>query len=116
LPLLALSLPAGVMADRYNRKSIIALGTAVLAALIALLALLSAAHDWVPDLAVLRAVNRGLGLIAGLFEQQTDASLLAFDRPALPLIYLVLLVMGCVRILIWPARASITPLLIPAAH
>jgi MFS family permease len=116
LPLLALSLPAGVLADRHDRKRIIAWGTAVVVALNALLAILTIAHDAVPDLAVLRHANAALRDVALLFERQTDATQLAFDRPALPLVYLVLLVTACVRILIWPARASITPLLVPTAQ
>jgi MFS family permease len=38
-----------------------------------------------------------------------------FDQPALPLVYLLLLAHACARILIWPARSSITPLLVPNA-
>ncbi len=39
--------------------------------------------------------------------------MLRFDEPALPLVFLLLLAQACARILIWPARSSITPLLVP---
>jgi MFS family permease len=116
LPLLALSLPAGVLADRHDRKRIIAWGTAMVVILNALLAALTLGHEMVPNLGVLESANAALHEVALVFERQSDTSLLTFDRPALPLIYLVLLVTACVRILIWPARASITPLLVPTAQ
>lgn len=116
LPLLALSLPAGVLADRHDRKRIIAWGTAVVVVLNALLAALTLGHAWVPKLGVLQGANSALREVALVFERQTDPALLTFDRPALPLIYMILLITACVRILIWPARASITPLLVPTAQ
>ena len=113
LPLLALSLPAGAIADRHDRRRLIALGTAVLAGVNVALAGLSLWHAWVPDLAPLRVANSGIAALAGIFERQSDATL-RFDEPALPLVYLLLLAHACARILIWPARSSITPLLVPS--
>jgi MFS family permease len=40
---------------------------------------------------------------------------LRFDQPALPLVFLLLLAHACARILIWPARSSITPMLVPTS-
>jgi MFS family permease len=114
LPLLALSLPAGAIADRYDRRRLIAAGTAVVAVVNLLLATVSWFHTAVPDWPVLRAANAGLAAAAGIFEQHGDAAALRFDTPALPLVYLLLFVHACARILIWPARSSITPLLVPA--
>lgn len=116
LPLLALSLPAGVLADRHDRKRIIAWGTATVVLLNGLLAVLTFGHESVPDLMILRGANTALREIAHVFEHQSGSAPLTFDRPALPLIYCVLLVMASVRILIWPARSSITPLLVPSAQ
>ncbi|MFM9030659.1 MAG: MFS transporter, partial [Opitutaceae bacterium] len=113
LPLLALSLPAGAIADRHDRRRLIALGTAVIAVVNAALAGLAFWSRAVPDVAPLRWANGALHAIALIFERPTDAAALRFDEPALPLVFLLLLALACARILIWPARASITPLLVP---
>ena len=113
LPLLALSLPAGAVADRHDRRRLIALGTAVIAVVTAALAGLAFWSRAVPDLAPLRWANGVLRAIALIFERPDDAAALRFDEPALPLVFLLLLALACARILIWPARASITPLLVP---
>lgn len=115
LPLLALSLPAGAIADRHDRRRLIALGTIVIALVNLALAALSFWHAAVPEAAPLRWANDALQRLALVFEKQTDSSALRFDQPALPLIYLLLLVQATARILIWPARSSITPLLVPPA-
>ncbi|MEX2044061.1 MAG: MFS transporter, partial [Opitutus sp.] len=57
--------------------------------------------------------NAGLRQVALVFEQHADPASLRFDQPALPLVFLLLLMHASARILIWPARASITPLLVP---
>ncbi len=114
LPLLALSLPAGAIADRHDRRRLIAFGTAAIGVINVALAGLALGHSLIPDLAPLRVVNSGLAALAGIFERQPDVPL-QFDEPALPLVYLLLLAHACARILIWPARSSITPLLVPPA-
>jgi MFS family permease len=113
LPLLALSLPAGALADRHDRRRLIALGTAVLVVANGLLALLSAAAASLPALAPLVWGNAALRAVATWFELAGDPAQLRFDQPALPLMFLLLLGHATVRILVWPARASITPLLVP---
>lgn len=113
LPLLALSLPAGTLADRHDRRRLIAYGTGAIGLLNAALALLSWFHAAIPDTAVLRAANAGLRELALVFERHGDAASLRFETPALPLLFSLLFVQACVRILIWPARSSIIPLLVP---
>jgi MFS family permease len=113
IPLLALSLPAGALADRHDRRRIIGLGSATSAVLCAALALVSMFHTRVPDLAPLRWVNAGLRSVAVNFERHVDPATLRFDEPALPLIFFLLFAIATVRILIWPARSSLPPLLIP---
>lgn len=113
IPLLALSLPAGALADRYDRKRIIALGTAVVGGLNLALALLTFWHAAVPDIAPLRWANHALESAALLIERHAAPGSMHFDQPALPLIFLLLGISACLRILIWPARSSITPLLVP---
>lgn len=115
LPLLALSLPAGALADNYDRRRLIALGTAVVAVVNVALAALSFWHQAVPALAVLDVANATLRSIALVFEQHAGADQIRFDEPALPLVYALLLANACARILIWPARSSITPMLVPVS-
>jgi MFS family permease len=113
LPLLALSLPAGAIADRHDRRRLIALGTAIIAVVNVGLAALAFWYRAVPDVAVLRWGNSVLRATALIFERTTDPQTLRFDEPALPLVFALLLLHACARILIWPARSSITPLLVP---
>ena len=113
LPLLALSLPAGAIADHHDRRRLIGLGTAVVAVINIALGALAFGHAAVPDLAPLRWANDGLRHIAALFEHHAGSEGLHFDQPALPLVFLLLLAHAGARILIWPARSSITPLLVP---
>lgn len=115
LPLLALSLPAGAIADRFDRRRLIALGTGVIAAVNLGLGALAFWHQAVPDLAPLRWANSALHATAMVFERHVDPAMLRFDQPALPLVFLLLLAHACARILIWPARSSITPLLVPTS-
>lgn len=113
LPLLALSLPAGAIADRYDRRRLIGLGTGLVAVVNVCLAALSYWHWVVPDAAPLRWANAGLHQLALVFERQAEPGSLRFDEPALPLVFLLLGLHASIRILIWPARSSITPLLVP---
>jgi MFS family permease len=80
-----------------------------------LLAAVSYWHRSVPNLAPLRWGNALLRQIAFVFERHVDPATLHFDEPALPLIFLLMLALGTVRILVWPARGSITPLLLPTS-
>ncbi|MCX6955038.1 MAG: MFS transporter [Verrucomicrobia bacterium] len=116
LPLLALSLPAGALADRYDRKRLIAYGTVMIAALNLALAAVSFWQASIPALAPLRWANAALRTVALLFERHTEPASLQFDHPAVPLVFLLLGASACLRILVWPARSSILPLLVPAAN
>ncbi len=113
LPLLAFSLPAGVLADRLDRKRLIAVTAGAIAFLSLLLALVTWRHAEIPRLPVLEAANRALAGLAARFEHDTGAQALDFSKPALPLVYLLLLLMATLRIIGWPARSSIIPLLLP---
>ena len=115
LPLLAFILPAGALADRHDRKRVIAFGTAGLAVLNLALAALAHWHAAVPALALLRWSNAALRHLALPFERHVDPASLHFDEPALPILFALLFVHATVRVLIWPARGSITPLLVPTA-
>jgi MFS family permease len=112
-PLLALSLPAGALADRRDRKQLISIGTATLVVLNFALAAVAFWHEAVPALAPLRWGNSALRHLALVFEHHTDPTSLRFDEPALPLVFLLLFAHASVRVLMWPARTSILPLLVP---
>ncbi len=116
IPLLALSLPAGALADRHDRRRLIFAGTAVIAGLNLALALVAFGHAQIPNLGGLQWANARLEQVALFFERQADARPMRFDAPALPLVYALLLAQACVRILIWPARSSLTPLLVPTTR
>jgi len=113
LPLLALSLPAGVLADRSDRRTIIAFTTGTVALLSLLLALVSWRHASIPDLPLLHRANAGLLRIALVFERHVDPASLDFHQPALPIVYALLFAMAVLRILGWPSRSAIIPLLLP---
>lgn len=115
LPLLACSLPAGVLADRFDRRRILKITTSATVGLSALLAGLAWFHDRVPRLGALEAANAGLLKVALFFERQADPASLNFTDPALPLVYLILFAMGTARILGWPARSALVPQLVPPA-
>ena len=116
LPLIAFVLPAGALADRFDRRKILVRTSSASAALSLVLMLLSAYHSALPDAAPLRLANDFLRGIALHFERHVDPALLHFDNPALPLIFLTLFLQAFVRVLGNPARASLVPLLVsPAA-
>jgi MFS family permease len=115
LPLLALSLPAGAIADHHDRRKLIGFGTTVTAAINLALGALAFWHAAVPDLTLLRWANAALHSVAHVFEHHAGADAMRFDQPALPLVFLLLLAHASARILIWPARSSITPLLVPTS-
>lgn len=112
LPLIAFVLPAGALADRFDRRRILMRTSAVSALLSLALALLSVFHTALPYAAPLRFANNFLRDIAFYFERHADPSQLHFDNPALPLIFLILFFQAFVRVLGNPARAALVPLLV----
>ncbi len=113
LPLLALVLPAGALADRHDRRLLILRSAAVSTLLSLALAATAYYHARIPHLALLDHANDLLRHIALVFERHADPASLHFDRPALPLLYLILFLQAIARVLAGPARAAIVPLLIP---
>lgn len=113
VPLLLLVLPAGALADRFDRRSIIVRCMAATALLSLALALVSLFHASIPALPALQAANGQLHRVALFFERQIDPAALHFDNPALPLIYLLLFLHAVVRVISAPSRGSIVPLLVP---
>ena len=110
LPVVLLSLPAGHLADVFNRKYIILLSQALSAICSLGLALVSWNHLAIPPLAILRQSNAGLAAIAHVFERHATYH---FDDLSVPLLYLLLLVAACARTFGWAARSSYFPTLVP---
>ena len=113
IPLIALVLPAGVLADRLDRRRLVAWTMAVSGLFSLALLLTSRYHAALPDLVPLRAANGLLRSIALVFERHTDPADLHFTNPALPVIFLLLFLQSIVRVLGNPARAALVPLLVP---
>jgi MFS family permease len=113
LPLLALVLPAGALADRLDRRMLIMRTTLVSAGLSLVLVLVTYYHASIPPLAVLEQANAILRSVALVFERHVDPASLHFDNPALPLTYLILLVQASLRVLAGPSRGAFVPSLVP---
>src|SRR6266550_3870261 len=110
VPVVAFSLPAGHLADRFSRKRIILVAQIFSALASAALALVSWKHLSIPPIAPLRAGNRALAAIATLFERHHP--MFHFDDASIPLIYLLLFVGGVARTFSWAARSSFFPTLV----
>jgi MFS family permease len=110
VPVVALSLPAGHLADRFSRKRIILVSQIFSALASAGLALVSWKHFSIPPVAALREGNRVLAAIATIFERHNPA--FHFDDASIPLIYLLLFIGGTARTFSWAARSSFFPTLV----
>ncbi len=110
VPVVALSLPAGHLADRFSRKRIILVSQIFSALASAALALVSWKHLSIPSVAALREGNRVLAAIATVFERHHPA--FHFDDASIPLIYLLLFIGGTARTFSWAARSSFFPTLV----
>src|SRR5216110_2050661 len=110
VPVVALSLPAGHLADRFSRKRIILVSQIFSALTSAALALVSWKHLSIPSIGALRGGNRVLAAIATVFERHHPA--FHFDDASIPLIYLLLFIGGTARTFSWAARSSFFPTLV----
>ena len=110
IPVVALSLPAGHLADRFSRKHIILVSHIFSALASAALALVSWKHFSIPSLRILREGNRVLAAIATVFERHHPA--FHFNDASIPLIYLLLFIGGAARTFSWAARSSFFPTLV----
>ncbi len=113
LPVVGLSLPAGHLADRFRRKTIILWAQAASALCSVCLALVSWQHLAIPRYPILLRANAALAAIAHLFERHPTYR---FDDLSLPLIYFIMLLSGTARTFGWAARASYFPTLVPRDH
>lgn len=114
LPLLALVLPAGVMADHLERRRLVAWTMAASGLLSLALLLVTHFSAALPAWPVLHGANGVLRAIALVFERHVDPATLHFDNPALPVIFTLLFLQSVARVLGTPARAALIPQLVPA--
>src|SRR5947207_6876057 len=110
VPVVALSLPAGHLADRVSRKHIILVSQIFSAITSLALALVSWQHLAIPQIAPLRAGNHALAAVAAVFERHHP--IFHFDDASVPLIYLLLFIGAVARTFNWAARSSFFPTLI----
>ncbi len=113
LPLLVLTLPAGHLADRFNRKWILCGALFASASLSLILAIITAWPEIIPDGSALRTANSFIREIALSFERRVDPDSLRFDNPALPLLYLIMFFIAVVRVISGPSRTALLPQLLP---
>jgi len=114
IPLLFLSLPAGVLADRLDRRWIISLTSMGIALLSVLLATVTHYAKEIPPWPILAQANSLIQAAAALVEHHGDGQAPHFDQPALPIVFLILFLIAILRIIGWPSRTAIVPLLVPA--
>src|SRR5216684_3393546 len=110
VPVVALSLPAGHLADRFSRKRIILVSQIFSALASVALALVSWKHLAIPNMSILRQGNGILRAIAAVFERHHPA--FHFDDAYIPIIYALLFIYGTARTFAWAARSSFFPTLV----
>lgn len=109
VPIILLSIPAGIAADRFNRKAII-LTTQLLSSLTSVgFTILAVEHLAIPSVPLLAACKVALYWVAALFGEKSDV---VFEA-ALPLMYLLLFINGLSRAFGWAARSAMFPNLVP---
>src|SRR5881275_2876182 len=111
VPVVALSLPAGHLADRVSRKRIILVSQLFSGLASVALAFVSWRHLSIPDVRLIRTANVGLTAITSFFERHNP--MFHFDDPSVPLIYLLLFIGASARTFSWAARGSFFPTLVP---
>jgi MFS family permease len=110
VPVVALSLPAGHLADRFSRKQIILVSQIFSALASMALALVSWKHLSIRPVAPLREGNQVLTTIAGVFERHHP--IFHFDDASIPLMYLLLFIGASARTFSWAARSAFFPTLV----
>jgi MFS family permease len=109
LPVILFALPAGHLADRWNRKAILMTTQAISAVCSLALCVLSRWHDRVPGWPWLTEASNALVFVAHRFGEEHAANF----SPTVPLMLLVLGVNACARAFGWAARGAFVPNLVP---
>jgi MFS family permease len=110
VPVVALSLPAGHLADRFSRKHIILVSQIFSGLASVALALVSWKHLSIAPVAPLERANDALTAIATIFERHHPR--FHFDDASVPLIYLLVFIGAVARTFSWAARSSFFPTLV----
>lgn len=110
VPVVALSLPAGHLADRVSRKHIILVSQIFSGLASVALAMVSWKHLSIPVIGALREANHALAAIASVFERHNAR--FHFDDVSIPLIYLFLFLGASARTFSWAARTAFFPTLV----
>lgn len=113
IPLLAFALPAGVLADHFDRRKIVTCTMAASCVLYALLALVTHFHDMLPSEGLLQTLNAGIGRAAAFVTFGGNAAKLQFDNPALPIVFVLQFFLAASFVIGNPARAALVPRLVP---
>ncbi len=109
LPIILLSIPAGIAADRLSRKGIINATQIVVIVTSLCLAALAYKHVAIPTTGLLATGTRALYVVAGWFGEKEGV----FFEPAMSLMYLLLIINGIARAFSWAARSALFPSLVP---
>ncbi|MEQ1860105.1 MAG: MFS transporter [Chthoniobacteraceae bacterium] len=111
LPVILLALPAGHLADRANRKTILMTAQIGMGLGSLFLFILSMHHAAVPAWPVLERLSSALEWTARFFGEK---GAIAFD-PAVPLMFGALFLNSCARAFGWAARGAFVANLLPRA-
>lgn len=109
VPVILFALPAGHLADRWNRKTILITTQAIAAVCSLALAALSLWHDQVPRWPWLVRTSDALVSVAHRFGEDRAANF----SPSIPLMLLTLGLYACARAFGWAARGAFVPNLVP---
>lgn len=109
LPVILLSLPAGQLADRFNRKYIIIAAQLLLICTSICLSLLAREGVVVPHFAPLDWADQMLQKIAAFFGEKEGVKF----GPEIPLIYCLILLNGTARAFGWAARTPFLANIVP---
>lgn len=109
LPVILLALPAGYVADRYNRKTILLVTSAISVLSSMALTWLATAQTRVLSWPGLATAARWLEAFAGFFGEKEGVVF----PPAVPLMLAILLISGCAKAFGWAARGAYTANLVP---
>lgn len=112
LPVIIFALPAGHLADRKNRKTILMLGQAGMALGSLLLLVISLFHHAIPAWPILKSLSAGIATVAHLFGEKGSTT---FDH-TVPLIFAALLLFSTARAFGWAARGAFVANLVPREH
>jgi MFS family permease len=109
IPIIFLSIPAGIVTDRFNRKSLFLITQFISTLTSVGLVASSLYYTAIPAAAPLVRATQVIAVIAGWFHEKRSVEF----QPALPLIFLLLFVNGISRAFGWAARSAFLPNLIP---